>query len=216
MYKLLTNTTYLYLIQHPEEHEQINYTKIAQETMRTRQTISSEYQYILNNHIDYQNNILNITNFYNEIANPTQRAICIYLDLTSGVTTKIQTARALGRGHAAIHTHWQAAYDYWEKTQQNKLSQIVSGVYAALYNNQIIYIGSTTNMNKRIKEHIKAIQNNTNDSPIAQYCNENNISVEEITFQPLIYTLDYKEVEVDMIHTIAPVCNTMSQLKKSM
>jgi hypothetical protein len=43
MYKLLTNTTYLYLIQHPEEHEQINYTKIAQETMRTRQTISSEY-----------------------------------------------------------------------------------------------------------------------------------------------------------------------------
>lgn len=214
MYKILTNTTYLYLIQYPEECNHVNYSKISRETNRDRKTVATEYQYLIDNNIDFHHNTLNITNFYNEVASATERAICIYLDLLPGTITREQVAKALGRGVTAIQKHWEAAYQHWQEIHENKIPQTVSGVYAILHNNQIIYIGSTSNIKRRLEQHRECIRNNNYKSTVTKYCIENNVTVDNLTFQPLLHTLEYKELEINMIHTIAPVCNTKSQLKQ--
>lgn len=147
-YTLLTNSTYLYLLKNPTA--EIVYTTIAKEVHLTRQTVAKEYQYLVNNNIDYTQNELGIINFYFEVPSPTERAICIFLDLV-GTTTLEETAKQLGLANSTVALYYKSAKS--RVTAQNAERMTRSGVYALLANNEIIYIGSSCNLENRKKQH---------------------------------------------------------------
>lgn len=67
----------------------------------------------------------------------------------------------------------------------------LGGVYSISYHDKIIYIGSTTNFEKRFRHHKRSIKNNSKELFLYQWCNDNFITVEELSFKPI---LTYKDI----------------------
>lgn len=203
-YSLLTNSTYLYLLKHPGAS--INYSAIAREVHLTRQTVAKEYQFLINNNIDYQQNEMGIKNFYLEVPNPNERAICIFLEL-NGLTTVEELARKLNIATSTVSIYFESAKA--RTGMEKEAATTLSGVYALLANNEIIYIGSTCNLKHREKQHYQYLSSLPTDTNmiIYSYCKQNDLSPKSINFVPLLYTNDYAEMERAMIAVVRPVCN---------
>lgn len=75
--------------------------------------------------------------------------------------------------------------------KEKVLKYELGGVYSISYHDKIIYIGSTTNFEKRFKCHKDNIKNNSRELFLYQWCNDNFITVEELSFKPI---LTYKDI----------------------
>lgn len=64
--------------------------------------------------------------------------------------------------------------------REKVLKYELGGVYSISYHDKIIYIGSTTNFEKRFRHHKWSIKNNSKEFFLYQWCNDNFITVEEI------------------------------------
>lgn len=204
-YSLLFNTVYLYLLSNPDA--EINFSKIGEKFGLTRQTISKEYHYLIENKIDFTNNIYNIKNFYFDASCEVERAMCIYIDI-NGYTTAIDIENNL---KLSSHTVFRYLPNVKRRVGllNDKPIELTQGVYAILYNNEIIYIGSSRDIAGRFKEHKKNLiaEPAPYDRKIYRYCKENNIQFDQLNFVVLLHTVNYLEIEKNMIKTIQPICN---------
>ena len=75
--------------------------------------------------------------------------------------------------------------------REKVLKYELGGVYSISYHDKIIYIGSTTNFEKRFRHHKWSIKNNSKELFLYQWCNDNFITVEELSFKPI---LTYKDI----------------------
>ena len=207
-YSLLTNSTYLYLLKNPEA--EINFSAIGKIIGKTRQTVSKEYQYLIKNDIDYTQNIFNIQEFYLDVTSSIERALCIYLTIKGPVVAD-QICQDLKISRNAVFQYLQNAKKRIGLINEEAVS--TGGVYVALFDNEIIYVGSSQNIDARILSHKKNLKSppSVNDLKFYKYCKQNNISADKISFIPLIYTKDYLLIEKEMIKTIQPICNVMSK-----
>lgn len=216
IYELLKNPIYLYLLQHPElKGQKINQSAISRELNLNRQTVSTYFKELAENQVDYFTNIFSITNFFNNIARPLERATYIYLNDIDPNATQEEIASALNCSVSSFRSFW------FKKDQiVPSLSKINiglendccqdSGVYAILYQNRIIYIGSSSCMSSRIKQHKQHIKNRDTISKLYEYCADQEIQLEDLNFVILLYTKDYTAQETKMIATIHPICNVVS------
>lgn len=215
-YELLKNPIYLYLLQHPELKDQkINQSAIARELNLNRTTVSTYFKQLYENQIDCFTNIFSITNFFNNVARPLERATYIYLNDIDPNATQEEIANALDCSVASFRGFWfkkeqmvpsllKAKVNLENECYQN------SGVYAILYQNQIIYIGSSSCVSERIKQHKQHIKNKDTISKLYEYCADKEIQLEDLNFIALLYTKDYTAQETKMISTIHPICNIAS------
>lgn len=75
--------------------------------------------------------------------------------------------------------------------KEKVLKYELGGVYSISYNDKIIYIGSTTNFEKRFRQHKYNIENNSKELFLYRWCNDNFIAAGELSFKPI---LTYKDI----------------------
>lgn len=75
--------------------------------------------------------------------------------------------------------------------KEKVLKYELGGVYSISYNDKIIYIGSTTNFEKRFRQHKYNIENNSDELFLYKWCNYNFITAKELLFKPI---LTYKDI----------------------
>ena len=188
-YKLLLNQTYLYLKQYPDKREKINFSKIANAVGLTRQTVSKEYSQIKEEDWDR----INIRNFYND-KNKYERAMLILKDVEDNNYDLTQMAQMLGTSRSNISKYY------------NK--EIYSAVYACFYDNNLIYVGSTSDYLSRIQQHWSCINGQDNNKKLYEYLK--NLDKNKIEFRPIMTNIEKQEYlrwEQALIKTFQPICN---------
>lgn len=215
MYHLLTNPIYLYCLQHPELNgTKLNFSKIGEELLITRQTATKLYATLINNEVDPYNNFLGITNFYPDVQDHMEQAMLILRDLKGDMSAQ-SYAKMLG---VSASTTAKRIRNMENRPLSTQEKTIISGVYAILHNNEIIYIGSSGDVENRLNQHkhnlTLALSGLACDTCyLYEYCKLHCKLIQELTFMPLMYTVHYKEAERIMIHTIKPKCNIMSNIE---
>ncbi len=172
-YALLTNSTYLYLLQH--KYEKINYMTIGNSLGIHRNTVSREYKDFCN--VPNWDTLFPITNFYNEENNKNLRAVKILRDIRPDITGITDIANALGISTKTLYNLHLTSF---------KLNEPTSCVYSITYQGEIIYIGATNNFEQRKRQHLSAISDKKTTSRLYAYCTKNNISSKDLDIRPLI------------------------------
>lgn len=198
-YALLTNSTYLYLIQN--KGIKINFSQISRELGLNRKTIAKEYEELIQYHNWYD--CFDIKNFYNEEKNKNYRAYLILRDIRPDITAIEEIANALGISAKTL-------YNLGLTSEKNE-SDSFGCIYKIMYKNEIIYIGSTKNFEERKYQHLSSIENKYNDKQLYRYCLDNNIKASDLVIEPVIYDKDLNSrfsVESAIINLIKPVGNS--------
>lgn len=195
-YELLTNSTYLYLI----ENKPIkwNYSQLSRELGITRQTISKEYDEFKD--LENWNTLFDIQDFHNEEPNKIKRAVLILEDLRPDIETTAEKAEALGVARSSVYV---------------KTVESFGCVYKIVYNNEVIYIGSTKNFEQRKKSHLNAIRLKQTSSKLYKYCADNEIKETDVEIIPiinsdLIISGELVKVENAFIDLLKPIGNCES------
>ena len=187
-YSLLLNQTYLYLKENPMEKP--NFSKIATKVGLTRQTVSKEYNAMQLSQEDFD-----IQNFHNEETNKYKRALAIINDLDGNKYELSELATMLGVSRSMISKYYN--------------QEIMSAVYCCKYDNEVVYIGSTSNYKERIETHYRKIDNNENDDIyLYEYLKDKDKS--KIEFFPILTNIDkntYLQLEKNLIKVLNPICN---------
>lgn len=187
-YSLLLNQTYLYLKENPMEKP--NFSKIATKVGLTRQTVSKEYNAMQLSQEDFD-----IQNFHNEETNKYKRALAIINDLDGNKYELSELATMLGVSRSMISKYYN--------------QEIMSAVYCCKYDNEVVYVGSTSNYKERIETHYRKIDNNENDDIyLYEYLKDKDKS--KIEFFPILTNIDkntYLQLEKNLIKVLNPICN---------
>lgn len=199
-YELLTNSTYLYLLQH--KGIKVNFSAIGLAVGLTRQTVAKEYKEFCG--IEEWDKLFPIREFYNDETNKNLRAVRILHDLRPDITGVETIANALG-----ISTKTLYALNI-----KNSESIPTSCVYKITYKDEIIYIGSTSNFERRKYQHLTAIEFGKTDKKLYKYCVKNNISWKDIKIEPVITDAELTRFNVEsvIINLLKPVGNAESGL----
>lgn len=199
MYHLLLNQTYLYLLQHPEF--KINKSKISKEVGLTRQTVSKELQEITN-----LDNELGIKDFHNDISNKYERALAIISDIDKSTYTVTQMSAMLGVSTKTL-------CKYYQVSKEIPLSEGV-GVYGIFHNDDCIYIGYSSNIIDRFKQHKFLIDNQSSEMYLYQYCAEQNFTSQDLRFVILCQSFDVsamKKLEQNLCNNLKPPGNILGK-----
>lgn len=157
-------------------------------------------------------NELGITFFFHMASNPTERAICIYRDLTEE-TSKTAIALALGLSFSVINLHYDAADKLLFEIHKKRSK---SGIFALIVRNEIIYIDYTEDLNYREMQiqHNLQLASPFSEEYLYQHCFYGSIKPEDVVFKPLIYTTKPDILMRQLVQTIRPVCNVMESISQ--
>jgi len=86
------------------------------------------------------------------------------------------------------------------------------GVYGIYYNDNLLYIGSTDNFERRKKEHIKKLKSGKHNKRLQKYFDDNVGNTDLLEFRMVHETLDSSKVrlffaELICIYIMKPLCN---------
>ena len=197
-FALLTNSTYLYLLQH--KGIKVNYSAIASEVGLTRQTVAREYKEFCN--LENWDKLFLIKDFHNDEPNKNLRALKILHDLRPDIIGIESIAKALGISAKTLYT----------LNIKNSESTPISCIYKISYQDEIIYIGSTSNFEGRKYQHLTAIENKKTDKKLYKYCADNNISYRDVKIEPIITEAELSRFNVEnlIINLLKPIGNCES------
>ena len=204
-YQLLLNSTYLYLLQNPKI--KINQVQIGKELGISRKTVAKELAELRELKVlddTYVYNIFEIREFYNDEPNKYLKGLKILQDLGGLGESCEELSRKLGVSSRTL-------YPFYTLLRQDKYEpEIRSAVYAIIEKktNQILYIGYTTDFEKRKKQHIANISNNQDSTKLYEYCTNNNIK--DIEVKNIIESSDLimlKQLEKNLIQLLQPIGN---------
>lgn len=86
------------------------------------------------------------------------------------------------------------------------------GVYAIKHKGKLLYIGSTNDFERRVKEHLKKLEQEKHQKKLQKYVNENVSDLNELEFELIHATIDDSKIrlfmaEMIMIFIYKPSCN---------
>jgi excinuclease UvrABC nuclease subunit len=89
------------------------------------------------------------------------------------------------------------------------VSPLTPCVYKITYQDEIIYIGSTSNFENRKYQHLSAIEEKSAKSKLYRYCLDNNIKANQLKIEPLISEDEFSRfnIEQTIIKLLKPVGN---------
>lgn len=210
-YSLLVNPVYLYLIENP--NIKINYSKMGKELSLTRQTAAKYYKEVEEAE-GYP--CMKIPDLHKElIDNKYLRALAILKDIDEYDYTMEELSKILGVSKATLekYAEWinQNYHRYHSKelpqTEQNENIEYPSAVYGCFYNDELIYVGSTSNYHSRIQQHYSMINMQSNNA-LSKFLQNKDLN--KLKFVPFILGLkkeQYQILEKNLIRTLKPRCN---------
>lgn len=161
----LTNIMYLYLLIHQGYFEKVNYSKISKELGVTRQTLSKQYnslldkemiirddfgfirvkevlefdeedlEFVRNKIIDYPSSYIGYLLLKRRLLNQTDASICNMLKISEKFIKNYQQ---------------KIIFDKKSNEEEN---EVVNYIYAIILNKEIKYVGSTSDLVNRIQTH---------------------------------------------------------------
>ena len=206
--RCLINETYMYLLQHPDVS--INASRIGDAIGRNRKTVARQLQELKEDGLLDDNGVIinayDISIFYPQVDKYSQ-ALLILQDCGIRIESLEQASRLLKVSSKTLKPY----YDELKATSNDDKLYDGPAVYQITpYDdeNNIIYIGYTTNFANRKKEHISYITNMSIKAKLYKYCVDNNITRVKIT--TIIEHQDLqmlKALESYLISVLRPVGN---------
>lgn len=207
-YKLLVNETYLYLLQHPEIRK-INMTQIGKAIGKSAKTVGKEYESFI--YDEGRENKFEIQNFYNDVDDKYERAMLILNDIAPEYDTQLAIADALGISNSCLSRH-----KIRKIKKEGNVEKAIGGVFAIKDDfGEIIYIEATDNYKVRKSLHSNKIRERKIDIGLYEYCIDNDLYPEDLTFELITEFKDKtskeqkKKTEEDLIEFFNPICNNI-------
>ena len=159
----LTNIMYLYLLIHQGHFEKVNYSKISKELGVTRQTLSKQYNSLLDNEMIIKDDfgfikVKEVLEFDEEDLEIIKNKIVEYP--SSYIGYLLLKRRLLYETDASICSILKISEKFIKNYQQkiifdknNGEEDVVNYIYAIVLNKEIKYVGSTEDLINRIQIH---------------------------------------------------------------
>ena len=208
-YCLLTNQTYLYLLQNKQE--EVNFVAIGKKLGLTRQTVSKEYGEF--SFIEGWDKLFDIKNFHVEEKSKYAQALKILKDLRPEISSIAEAARILGVSRSILYDLNLDIFQNKIKKGEEKVAPIAC-VYTVKYKDEIIYIGTTQDFEKRKKQHLSAIKKKETEKLLYKFCIENEIEEKDLVIEPFFTEeelCDRYTMENKLIKLVNPKCNVVGQ-----
>jgi hypothetical protein len=161
----LTNIMYLYLLIHQGYFEKVNYSKISKELGVTRQTLSKQYNSLLDKEMIIRDDfgfirVKEVLEFDEEDLEFVRNKITDYP--SSYIGYLLLKRRLLNQTDASICNMLKISEKFIKNYQQKIIfdkksneeeNEVVNYIYAIILNKEIKYVGSTSDLVNRIQTH---------------------------------------------------------------